>query len=53
MKYIPDFEFTPFDDGKSNKFVEWIQAHTNLFLNYSAIKESVDWFVENYDTLRK
>ncbi|KAL9558004.1 hypothetical protein MBANPS3_001104 [Mucor bainieri] len=32
MKYIPDFEFTPFD---------------------VAIKESVEWFVENYDTLRK
>ncbi|KAI8068071.1 hypothetical protein BC940DRAFT_340482 [Gongronella butleri] len=32
MKYIPDFEFTPFDQ---------------------AVKESVDWFVENYDTLRK
>jgi GDP-L-fucose synthase len=32
MKYIPDFEFTPFD---------------------VAIKESVEWFKENYDTLRK
>ncbi|CAO3632651.1 unnamed protein product [Cunninghamella blakesleeana] len=31
-KYLPDFEFTPFD---------------------VAVKESVDWFVENYDTLRK
>ncbi|CEP11928.1 hypothetical protein [Parasitella parasitica] len=32
MKYLPHFEFTPFDQ---------------------AIKESVDWFVDNYDTLRK
>ncbi|KAI9303140.1 hypothetical protein BJ944DRAFT_241716 [Cunninghamella echinulata] len=31
-KYLPDFEFTPFD---------------------VAVKESVDWFVENYETLRK
>lgn len=30
-KYLPDFEFTPFD---------------------VALKESVNWFVENYDTAR-
>ncbi|KAG2218293.1 hypothetical protein INT45_000975 [Circinella minor] len=32
MKYLPDFEFTPFDQ---------------------AVKESVEWFVENYETCRK
>ncbi|CAO3666558.1 unnamed protein product [Umbelopsis ramanniana] len=32
LKYIPDFEFTPFND---------------------AVKESVAWFLENYDTCRK
>ncbi|KAF7727463.1 GDP-L-fucose synthase [Apophysomyces ossiformis] len=31
-KYLPDFEFTPFD---------------------VAVKESVDWFVANYETCRK
>ena len=31
-KYLPDFEFTDFDE---------------------AIKESVDWFKENYDIARK
>lgn len=31
MKYLPDFEFTPFDQ---------------------ALKESVDWFVQNYDSAR-
>ncbi|KAH8548359.1 hypothetical protein BGW37DRAFT_506898 [Umbelopsis sp. PMI_123] len=32
LKYIPDFEFTPFN---------------------VAVKESVDWFLENYETCRK
>ncbi|KAI9484475.1 hypothetical protein BDB00DRAFT_855587 [Zychaea mexicana] len=32
MKYLPDFEFTPFDQ---------------------AVKESVEWFVANYETCRK
>ncbi|KAI9251764.1 hypothetical protein BDA99DRAFT_521137 [Phascolomyces articulosus] len=32
MKYLPDFEFTPFDQ---------------------AVKESVEWFVENFETCRK
>ncbi|KAI8137525.1 hypothetical protein BJV82DRAFT_635196 [Fennellomyces sp. T-0311] len=32
MKYLPDFEFTPFDQ---------------------AVQESVQWFVENFDTVRK
>ena len=30
--YLPDFEFTPFEDG---------------------IKETVKWFIENYETARK
>ncbi len=32
VKYLPDFKFTPFEQG---------------------IKESVDWFQANYETLRK
>ncbi|CAM0140739.1 hypothetical protein VKS41_008007 [Umbelopsis sp. WA50703] len=32
LKYLPDFEFTPFD---------------------VAIKESVEWFLENYETCRR
>ena len=30
--YLPDFEFTPFEEG---------------------IKETVKWFIENYETARK
>lgn len=53
MKYIPDFEFTPFEQGKCEDQMcksERIRSVTRMMI---AVQESVDWFVANYDTCRK
>jgi GDP-L-fucose synthase len=61
-KLFPDFEFTPFEEGESALhgsnclcFLMMMGDGLTIFLNFlhTALQESVDWFVENYDSARK
>jgi hypothetical protein len=48
LNLIGDFKFTPFEQGEGNKHFH-LQKLTRL---PSALKESVDWFIKNYDNAR-
>lgn len=61
MKYIPEFEFTPFDQGKQSLLPFLVGDRgvcrvrlglTRWRWSCAALDESVKWFLENYDTAR-
>lgn len=58
MKYLPDFQFTPFEEGALLFLLsELLRSLTSpfpapLLSSTTALTESVKWFVENYDTAR-
>ena len=51
--YLPDFKFTPFDDGKKNDKQGSNYCLFYVFLEYLAIKTTCDWFANNYEKARK
>lgn len=53
MKYIPEFEFTPFEEGESfQSSIITLRRKLTLPLTATALDLSVKWFMENYETAR-
>lgn len=56
-RYLPDFKFTPFNQGgtmtQACQYIKLISLRSLFFFVLAALKETCDWFVANYDTARK
>lgn len=49
-KYLPDFQFTPFEEGESPPSVQASLSRADWM--HAALDDSVKWFVNNYDSAR-
>lgn len=65
VKLLPEFQFTPFHQGRfklacisscqdhmSHMLRNWPPHHLLWFVLWSALEESVQWFMKNYDSAR-
>lgn len=54
LSLIGSFEFTPFEEGVFCRIIEWSTYVLSVDLNFgrTALQQSVEWFMANYDTAR-
>lgn len=56
MKLLPNFKFTPFEEGIlficTNALIHKVCMCIYVFIQL-AVKESVQWFMDNFDAVRK